>query len=157
MCKLCWAFVVILFLLTGGMAWKFIYSGETVTATDGRQALLLAPAERDMVLAEMRAFLASVQAIVQGVQEEDMDAVVKAARHVGAAAQGAVPGSLMKKLPLEFKRLGFTTHRQFDQLALDAEQLGDPGHTLEQLAGLMRNCVACHAAYRIDAAPITRR
>lgn len=157
MCRLCWMLVLVLVVISGGMAWKFVIQGETVTATDGRQALLLAPAERDMVLAEMRAFLASVQAIVQGVQEEDMDAVVKAARHVGAAAQGAVPGSLMKKLPLEFKRLGFDTHRQFDQLALDAEQLGDPGHTLEQLAGLMRNCVACHAAYRIDAASMTRR
>lgn len=156
MCRLCWILVLVLVVISGGMAWKFLVQGETVTATDGRQALLLAPGERDVVLGEMRAFLASVQAIVQGAQAEDMDAVVKAARHVGAAAQGTVPGSLMKKLPLEFKQLGFDTHRRFDQLALDAEQLGDPGHTLEQLAELMRNCVACHAAYRIDAAPMTR-
>jgi len=157
MCKLCWTISLILLLLSGGMAWKFLIQGETVTASDGRQALLLEPGERDLVLGEMRAFLASVQAIVQGVQAEDMAAVARAARHVGASAQGDVPGSLMKKLPLEFKQLGFDTHRQFDQLALDAEQLGDPGYTLEQLAGLMRNCVACHAAYRIDAAPMTRR
>ena len=150
MCKLCWTMSLILLLITGGLAWKFLIQGETVTATDGRQALLLEPAERDLVLAEMRAFLASVQSIVQGVQEKDMDDVARAARHVGAAAQGEVPGSLIGKLPLSFKKLGFDTHRQFDQLALDAEQLGDPDHTLEQLAGLMRNCVACHAAYRID-------
>jgi len=153
MCKLCWILLLILAVISGGMAWKFIYSGETVTAADGREALLLEPAERNLVLAEMRAFLASVQAIVQGAQEKDMAAVTQAARRVGAAAQGAVPGSLMKKLPLDFKRLGFDTHRRFDQLALDAEQLGDPGHTLEQLAALMGNCVACHAAYRIDPAP----
>ncbi len=157
MCKLCWTISLVLLLITGGMAWTFLIQGETVTATDGRQALLLEPGERDVVLGEMRAFLASVQAIVQGVQEKDMAAVAKAARHVGAAARGDVPASLMKKLPLEFKKLGFDTHRQFDQLALDAEQLGDPDYTLEQLAGLMRNCVACHAAYRIDAAPMTRR
>ena len=48
--------------------------------------------------------------------------------------------------------LGFDTHRKFDTLALDAEQLGDPDHSLEQLAELMSNCVACHAAYRIDQA-----
>jgi len=35
-------------------------------------------------------------------------------------------------------------------LALDAEQLGDPEQTLEQLSVLTQNCVACHAAYRID-------
>ncbi len=157
MCKLCWTIAFLLLLTVGGLAWKFIIHGETVAATDGRQALLLEPGERDLVLAEMRAFLTSVQRIVAGVQQEDMQEVAAAARAVGAAAQGEVPASLVRKLPLEFKQLGFDTHRQFDQLALDAEQLGDPGFALEQLAGLMRNCVACHAAYRIDAAPMTRR
>ena len=46
--------------------------------------------------------------------------------------------------------LGFDTHRRFDQLALDAEQLGDTQHSLQQLAKLMANCVSCHASYRID-------
>jgi hypothetical protein len=79
-----------------------------------------------------------------------MDSVVEAARRVGAAAQQTMPGSLVGKLPLEFKKLGFDTHRKFDQLALDAEQLGDLEYTLKQLAELMNNCVACHATYRID-------
>jgi hypothetical protein len=59
----------------------------------------------------------------------------------------------MGKLPLAFKQLGLETHSGFDALALDAEQLGDPAHTLTQLAGLLQNCVACHAAYRITTAP----
>ncbi|HID48188.1 MAG TPA: hypothetical protein EYP40_00985, partial [Chromatiales bacterium] len=42
---------------------------------------------------------------------------------------------------------------QFDQLALDAEQLGDPAHALAQLSTLMQNCVACHAVYRIEVDP----
>ena len=36
-------------------------------------------------------------------------------------------------------------------LALDADELEDPEHSLQQLSELMQNCVACHAAYRIDA------
>lgn len=153
MCKVCWILSLVLLLVVGAMAYKFILSGATAPASDGRQALLLEPAERDLVLAEMRAFLASVQNITQGVSEENMPMVAEAARRVGAAAQQAVPGSLVGKLPLEFKKLGFDTHKQFDLLALDAEQLGDPAHTLAQLSTLMQNCVACHAVYRIDAVP----
>ncbi|NOY15605.1 MAG: cytochrome c, partial [Gammaproteobacteria bacterium] len=54
------------------------------------------------------------------------------------------------KLPLAFKKLGFDTHAKFDQLAMDANDLGDRDHTLQQLSTLMENCVACHAAYRIN-------
>jgi len=38
----------------------------------------------------------------------------------------------------------------FDALALDADELGDKEHTLEQLSELMKNCVACHAVYKIN-------
>ena len=79
-----------------------------------------------------------------------VDGIAESARSVGAAAQHGVPASLVGKLPAEFKMLGFDTHSQFDILAADAEKLGDPTHSLQQLAGLMRNCVACHAAYRSD-------
>ncbi|MEN8179965.1 MAG: hypothetical protein ABFS39_15295 [Pseudomonadota bacterium] len=151
MCKFCWAISLILFLAVSAMIYKFIISGAVVPSDDGRQALLLEPGERDLVLAEMRGFLESVQAITAAVGTEDMPQIVAAARKVGAAAQNEVPGSLVGKLPLSFKRLGFDTHKQFDMLALDAEELGDPGHALQQLSVLMQNCVACHAAYRIDA------
>lgn len=152
MCKLCWAISLILFLAVAAMTYKFIISGTVVPASDGRQALLLEAGERDLVLAEMRGFLESVQTITAAVGREDMSRIAAAARKVGAAAQNEVPGSLVGKLPLAFKRLGFDTHKQFDMLALDAEELGDPGHALQQLSVLMQNCVACHAAYRIDAA-----
>jgi mono/diheme cytochrome c family protein len=61
-----------------------------------------------------------------------------------------MPGTLIGKLPLEFKKMGFDTHSQFTQLALDAEQLGDGAQTLEQLGTLLENCVACHAIYKFE-------
>ena len=61
-----------------------------------------------------------------------------------------VPGTLVGKLPVQFKKLGFDTHAKFDQLALDAEEFGDSDHALSQLSTLMKNCTACHAAYRFD-------
>ena len=149
-CKLSWSVSGILFIAILAMGYKFMFVGSVVPSTDGRQAIVLDPAERDLVLMEMRMFLDSVQRITKAVTEEDMKAAVKAAREVGAAAQAAVPGTLMGKLPMAFKKLGFDTHTKFDSLALDAEQMGDPKQTLEQLSTLMNNCVACHAAYQIQ-------
>jgi len=150
MCKICWIVVLLLVLITGGMAYKFIIQGSVEQGSDGRSAIQLNPGEKDMVLGEMRAFLQAVQSITAGLSGEDMASVVKSARSVGMAAQQAVPGALVGKLPLAFKKLGFDTHTKFDALALNAEQFGDPADTLKELSVLMENCVACHAAYRIE-------
>ncbi|MDQ7073807.1 MAG: hypothetical protein Q9O24_01300 [Gammaproteobacteria bacterium] len=150
MCKLCWSLVLLLALLSGGLIYKFILSGSVLEASDGRAAIQLTQAEKDLVLSEMRTFLSSVQKIITAVSQDDMAAAAKAARTVGMGAQQGAPGGLMGKLPLSFKKLGFDTHRKFDQLALDAEQLGDGSHTLKQLAELTQNCVACHEMYRLD-------
>jgi mono/diheme cytochrome c family protein len=103
----------------------------------------------------MWAFLASVQLITQGIANKDTPLIAGNARSVGRASQQAVPGSLMGKLPLAFKQLGQDMHKQFDLLALDTEQLEDENHTLLQLGELMQNCVACHAAYRLDVVSVT--
>ena len=150
MCKLCWMTTLVLLLAVSAMTYKFILSGSVAPSSDGRQALLLEPGERDLVLAEMRAFLEAVQSITAAVGKKDSAKVAVEARKVGAAAQQAVPGSLVGKLPLTFKKLGFDTHKKFDMLALDADELEDTEHSLQQLSELMQNCVACHAAYRID-------
>jgi len=153
-CKLSWSISGLLLLIVVLMAYKFILSGDVAPSSDGRQALQLTAGERDLVLGEMRMFLSSVQSITAGLSKGDMPQVVNAARKVGAAAQQAVPASLVGKLPLSFKKLGFDTHKKFDLLALDAEALGDPQHSLQQLSELMNNCVACHASYRMDLKPI---
>ena len=151
MCKTCWISVVILAVLLLGTVYKFVIEGSTQKSTDNRLAIQLTAGEKDLVLAEMRAFLASVQQITRGVSGKDMQLIANSARTVGLAAQQGVPGSLMGKLPLSFKQLGRDTHEQFDLLALDAEQLEDAEHSLSQLGALMQNCVACHAAYRLEA------
>ncbi len=147
--KTCCVLAGLLLLVCIGMAYKFLIQGSTVPAADGRTALLLEESERALVLSEMRAFLASVQGIIQAAGSADMAAVAAHARAAGMAASEGVPGTLVGKLPAAFKKLGFGTHSSFDQLALDAEQLGDPQHAMEQLAELMGNCIACHATYRI--------
>lgn len=150
MSRLCWLIAAVFAIATFTMLYLFVVRGNTVPASDGRQAILLLPGERDLVLGEMRAFLMSVQQITQAVADGDAEAAARAARAVGGGAQQGVPASLVGKLPLAFKRLGFDTHSRFDQLALNAEQMGDATAVLPELSTLMQNCVACHAAYRID-------
>ena len=151
MCKKCWIIVTILVLTLITGAYKFLISGDTVISADGRLAIQLTDSERNLVLSEMRTFLSTIQQISSGLTIEDFELIAKQSRLSGLAAQQVVPGSLMGKLPIEFKKLGFDTHKKFDALALDAEQLEDKEHTLNQMSKLMNNCISCHAAYRIEA------
>jgi hypothetical protein len=141
MCKICWAIVAILGLILTGITYRYAIQGSTIESADGRTVVLLGQNERDFVLSEMRVFLESVQQITGGIHENDMHLVAEYARM-------EVPGSLIGKLPLSFKQMGFETHTRFDELALDAEQLGDRDHALSQMNALLWNCVACHATYR---------
>lgn len=146
----CLIITVILSSIIAAGFYKFVLQGSTIQSTDERITILLDDNERNLVLAEMRGFLFSIQQINQGLSANNMKLVTESARRSGKAAQGGVPGTLVGKLPIEFKKLGGDTHARFDQLAMDAEDLEDSNHTLEQLSVLMQNCVSCHAAYRID-------
>ena len=148
--KKCSGIIALLLLVIAGGVYKFIFQGSISGSEDGRVTVDLNADERDLVLTEMRQFLESVQKITTGIAGDDMELVTEYARKAGKAAQGAVPGTLVGKLPLGFKKLGSDTHKKFDQLALDAEEFGDGDHVLAQLSVLMQNCVSCHAAYRFN-------
>ena len=148
--KKCLTIITLLLLIVSAGFYKFIFQGSVTESSDGRASILLNAGERELVLAEMRAFLSSVQQITAGLSNNDMPLVAEHARKSGKAAQGEVPGTLIGKLPLQFKQLGSDTHNKFDQLAMDAEDLEDENHAMQQLSNLMKNCVSCHATYRID-------
>ena len=150
MCKLCWSITAVLLIVILGMGYKFILQGNVTKIEDNRAAIHLTKSEKDLVLYEMRVFLESIQQITNGIVNNDMPTVVDSARKSGKKAAVAVPGTLIGKLPIGFKKLGFDTHAKFDALALDAEQLGDGIHTLSQLNNLLENCVACHSAFKFE-------
>jgi len=143
------AIVVVLLLVIAAMAWKFIVAGSTAPAADGRVAVMLAPAERALVLGEMRGFVAGVERIVDAASRDDMQALAAAARTMGGARMHDAPVAMMGKLPLPFKKLAFGVHRGFDALAAEAEGGGTPKQSLAALAGILQQCVACHAAYAL--------
>jgi hypothetical protein len=116
---------------------------------DSRAVLELDPAERAMILQEMRLLLDGVQKVTGALGRQDMPAAAEAARAVGLKMTHEVPPALRAKLPQEFRQLGFSVHREFDQIALDAEGLKDVSHSLNQLSSTLQKCVACHATYQI--------
>jgi hypothetical protein len=141
---------IALWFVTIGVAIFFFIRGQTRVAPDGRTAVLLASDERDLVLAEMRSMLETVQVVVDGVKAGDMERVAKAARASGMAAAADVNPALMAKLPIEFKRLGLSVHRRFDEIAATAESGATREQLLASLGTQLSACVACHASYRLD-------
>jgi len=149
MARLGWILFLIMTLIASGLAYKFIIKGETEVAPDGRTSLLLKESERDFFLNEMRNFLVAVQQITDGIEKDDMTQVADAAKKVGSGDLAHVPAGLMAKLPLAVKTMGLSTHKAFDQMAMDAEQLGDKEHVLSQLNQILPTCTACHALYKV--------
>jgi hypothetical protein len=147
--------VLVLLLIIAGMAYKFIVVGSTEKAEDGRVTILLEPGERDLMLKEMRAFVESLQQISEALSKDDMKSVARSARATGTSRAHDVPLAMMSKLPLSFKKLAFGVHGGFDTIAMDAETMALPKHTLGQLSEVLRNCVACHSSYQIK--PITAK
>jgi hypothetical protein len=120
-----------------------------VPTHDSRVVLELTPGERAMILEEMRLFLAGLQKMTGALGTQDMPAVAAAARDLGQKMTHEVPPALRAKLPQEFRQLGFSVHREFDQIALDAESLKDVSYSLGQLSATLQKCVSCHATYQI--------
>jgi len=115
-----------------------------------RAAIHLTTEEKAHIHQEMRLFLSVTQKIVASAAANDMKKVAESAREAGMAAAHEVPAKLREKLPMQFKKLGQATHQGFDDLARDADSLGDANHALRQLGQVMDNCVSCHAVYRIE-------
>ena len=116
---------------------------------DQRAPLVLLDAERHIVLEEMRNFLAVLQTITDALPREDMKTIARAARSMGSGAANEIPPQTVAKLPEEFKVLAGGVHTTFDLIALDAESLADPKHTLSQVSELLQKCNACHGIYQI--------
>jgi cytochrome c556 len=114
---------------------------------DSRFNLRLTPKEQAEFLAEMRVMLGSVQGIVQGIADEDREAIARFARLSGNPMARATPATVRARLPDAFKELGGPTHLLFEEIAIRAET--DEMVQLTRLLGeTLNQCMACHAAFR---------
>lgn len=146
--KVLWTIIILLVVLSSFLVKKFV-SGNVEPSEDGRTSVILTKDERNLILDEMRAFLVSVQGVSQAITENDMDKVAELAHKAGMAAEEGTPGSLLQKIPLGMKKLGFGTRDKFDEIAENARTKKDAALARQQLDNLMNNCIACHAIYRL--------
>ncbi len=142
---------IALWLVTIAIAAFFFVRGQTLLAPDGPTTVLLAPDERNLVLTEMRGMLRAVQGVVDGVSAGDTKRVAQAARASGMATAADVNPSLMAKLPLDFKELGLSVHKRFDEISTEADSGVSREQVLASLSPQLSACVACHTVYRIEA------
>ncbi len=127
----------------------FVAFAAMADEVDKRQILPLSEQQRNHVLTEMRGLLSGTQNILDALSREDMVAVAREARSLGMGMVHKGEDHLKAVLPREFMQLGMSVHKSFDKIALDAESLKDPKHTLRQLSESMQKCNACHATYQI--------
>jgi len=140
---------ILLWVMTVAVfAWFFI-RGNTVAGTDNRTVVVLGAGERNLILGEMRGLLSGVHDILDGINRNDMQKIAQAARAVGMASAVDVNPALLTKLPVSFKQLGMSVHRNMDDLALAAESGKSASELQIMLTETMSKCVACHSAWQI--------
>lgn len=129
-----------------------VSAATSVLAQDSREVAMRTAPERAFVLSQMRLFLGSVQVIASALAEGDMKAVAEqaAARgRKGTPLSTIPPGMKAKETPAWTAMMG-GARAGFDDIAASAK---DPSATPLKLMGMlgdtMKNCVACHQAYRL--------
>lgn len=154
--KAAWVGLAACLGMAGTMAIAGPDKGVPDVGKDERLKLVLEPDERHLVLLEMRNFLHTIQTMTDALTTEDMKTVAEAARTMGSGAANEIPPRTVAKLPETFKMLAGTVHTAFDVIALDAESMGDPKHTLRQMGSLLQTCNACHGIYQVESKPFPR-
>ncbi|EME69148.1 hypothetical protein H261_14755 [Paramagnetospirillum caucaseum] len=134
-----------------GLGALFVH-GRTAKAPDGRTAILLSGAEREMVFSEMRGLLVVVRDITAALAEGDTAKVGRAARAMGMGEAHDKAPDLLLKLPLDFKRLAMGLHGGFDEMADAAAKGESPAQLNSRLIAQLDRCTTCHAGFRIDVA-----
>lgn len=116
-----------------------------------RTAIHLSLSDREHLRRGMQRYLASVQGIVEAVSDNKPVAISESAKNVGMGMLSEVPVSVAVRLPPEFLMLSMDTHQKFDTLSRCAAAGESKAQMLRQLGGILANCTACHATYRLAA------
>ena len=144
-----------LWIVTIGVAGWFFVQGWATQSTDGRMQIVLAPTERDLILGEMRMLLKAVHGVVTGLAGQDQETartqMEQAARSAGMGMAADVNPALMAKLPLPFKQMGMSIHKDMDALGDAIVQKETPQQILQRLSSMTARCATCHDLYRFSA------
>ncbi len=120
---------------------------------DDRQAVSLPAPMHAHMLANMRDHLEAMGEIQAALADEDFATAADIAEaRLGMSSMDDHGASRMARfMPEGMREIGGRMHRaasEFARISRDAEITGDLRPPLEALAGVNRQCIACHAGYR---------
>lgn len=150
MYKKLFIFSISLWLLSSGLFAVFFITGSTSKSTDNRRAINLSPAEKDIVLGEMRQVLKALNGTLKGLGNNDFKEASISAGSAGTAMAVDINPIVMSKLPLDFKKMGMGMHEDFDKISLDLKSGIKQGDAIKKLGEITNKCIACHSAYRLN-------
>ena len=127
------------------------YAMEARAERDQREIVVLDEESRAFVINEMQQFVSGLQQALTALAQDDMKGVSVALRPLGMQGMSNAPPTLMSTVPVGFRQIGMPIHMAFDKLANAAEKGASSVEILSGLGEAMNRCVACHAAYRIEA------
>jgi hypothetical protein len=117
---------------------------------DTRRGIVVRPNERTRILASMRKYLIGLQVMYEALARDDMKSAADAARSMGGINLYEVRLMFANEAAVEFRKLAFDVHTDFDVVAKDVETRKDPKLMLSQLAAIMKKCAHCHDTYRLQ-------
>ena len=147
--KLPWLLAFTFLGISAFLFYNFVFKGDGIIEPDGRISIEISLEEKELFFKEMRGFLTETKNLSNGILEKDVDKIITAGT-VGRGIIDRVPASLMRKLPLAFKKVGFSTQNQFKEIARMAEKGADFDELLNEYNNLLKKCVACHIKYKMN-------
>ena len=142
-----------------------------MSPADGREPIQFPPEMRTHMLRNMRDHVETLDGILRALAAADYDGAAKiAVAHLGlnspsaaackpkaANATPAAPGSMDEMMalymPEPMRAVGLAMHTSASEFAIVAARAAtthDAKGTVEALSRVTQNCVACHAAYRLQ-------
>jgi cytochrome c556 len=132
-----------------------LHASHMQPAPDARQAVRFPPMLYDHTLANMRDHLSTLQAIQAALAKADYDAASHLAEErlglTSLPAHGA--HEVAPYMPQPMQEMGTAMHRAASRFAVEASNAsatGDVKPALAALSTVTAQCVACHAAYRLE-------
>jgi len=126
-------------------------SAMRLPANDPRTAVSISGEDRAYVLGQMRLFLANIQRTTSALASGDLAAASKIAAIAGARNNEndpSRPPTLRARQPAAWNQYIGQVRKGFDDLASTAAT-APVSESLNKLAAVTQNCVACHQTFRI--------
>ncbi len=141
-------------LFAGAQTHQHDMAAPTAAQTDGRQLVTFPEPMRVHTIANMRDHLQALEEIDEALAKSAFDKAASIAEQRLGLSSLELHGAahIAPYMPQAMQDIGTQMHRAASRFAVDAQNASvsnDVRPALAALAGVMQQCVACHAAYRL--------